>query len=139
MHNPHYATRVDEWSARACDGRRYLLPGLTGNIEGHFDYRKEWFFYGGGGASWSKGWAEYRGVDLPLCYWEPEFQRELRLRPLEDTLLNARRLCRAPVPGGGRGEAAAERWCTHPSHVCAAWISTASCANDAVSPKDTNE
>ena len=24
--------------------------------QGHWDYRKEWFFYGGGSGSWRKGW-----------------------------------------------------------------------------------
>jgi hypothetical protein len=93
-HNPAYATRSEDWSDRACRGRRYLLPGLTGNIEGHWDYRKEWFFYGGGGGGWAKGWGEYKGVDLPLCYWEAEFQRLLRERPLDDTLMHSRQLCR---------------------------------------------
>ena len=105
LHNPRYAHRVEEWSSgeSACGNRRYLLPGLAGNIEGHWDYRKEWFFYGGGGPSWTKGWADYAGVELPLCYWEPEFQRELRTRPLDDTLLNSRRLCRGQVAPGAAG------------------------------------
>ena len=117
-HNPHYASRTDEWSARQCGASRYLLPGLTGNIEGHWDYRKEWFFYGGGGASWMKGWAEYTGVNLPLCYWEPEFQRELRSRPLDDTLAHSRALCSSSSSSSsagsnsGEGTAAAAR-CTH--------------------------
>jgi hypothetical protein len=34
----------------------------------------EWFFYGGGGASFAKGWDDYAGIELPLCYWEKEFQ-----------------------------------------------------------------
>ena len=109
-HNPRYAQRHDEWSTRQCGARRYLLPGLAGNIEGHFDYRKEWFFYGGGGGSWAKGWAEYAGVDLPLCYWEPEFQRLLRNRPLDDTLQHSRALCLgADAAEGGRAGGS----CTH--------------------------
>ena len=96
-HNPAYAGRVGQWTNAACHGRRFLLPGLTGNIEGHWDYRKEWFFYGGGGGSWAKGWAEYVGVDLPICYWEPEFQRLLRSQPLDDTLAHSRRLCQPPA------------------------------------------
>ena len=92
-HNPRYAGSHADWTAQRCPGKQYLLPGLIGNIEGHFDYRKEWFFYGGGAAAWGKGWQDYTGVDLPLCYWEPEFQRQLRERPLDDTLAQARRLC----------------------------------------------
>lgn len=118
-HNPLYATRHAEWtSGAACGERRYLLPGLTGNIQGHWDYRKEWFFYGGGAAAWSKGWAEYTGVELPLCYWEKEFQRLLRERPLDDTLANNRRLCLTRGREGGRsgkrsGGGGAPATCTH--------------------------
>ena len=101
--NPSYAGSAQEWTNSACGGRRYLLPGLTGNIEGHWDYRKEWFFYGGGGGSWAKGWGEYVGVDLPLCYWEPEFQRLLRAQPLDDTLAHSRRLCQPAAGGDGGG------------------------------------
>ena len=43
---------------------------MAGNIQGHWDYRKEWFFYGGGASQWSKGWQDYMGIELPLCYWE---------------------------------------------------------------------
>ncbi len=122
--NPGYAGHVNDWTRAACGSRRYLLPGLTGNIQGHWDYRKEWFFYGGGAASWSKGWADYTGIELPLCYWEREFQRRLRERPIDDTLANSRRLCMSHEPhepqpdvaagdeaqggkwrGGGRGRA----------------------------------
>jgi hypothetical protein len=40
--NPWYAHRHELWSTAECAARRYLLPGLAGNIEGHWDYRKEW-------------------------------------------------------------------------------------------------
>ena len=89
----HLARTSADWSDHKCRGRRYLLPGLTGNIQGHWDYRKEWFFFGGGSTSWEKGWDDYVGVKLPLCYWELGFQRQLRLRPLDDTLAHSRRLC----------------------------------------------
>ena len=115
-HNPEYAELSTQWTARECAGRRYLLPGLAGNIHGHWDYRKEHFFYGGGAAAWLKGWDDYVGVDLPLCYWEAPFQRALRQRPQDHTFAQARRLCRsrepkeprqgrrlAPAEGGGRG------------------------------------
>ena len=69
-HNPAYAETSSEWTSSACAEKKYLLPGLTGNIQGHWDYRKEWFFYGGGASQWSKGWQDYMGVSLPLCYWE---------------------------------------------------------------------
>ena len=65
-HEPLYADRHEEWNTSACGRRRYLLPGLAGNIQGHWDYRKEWFFFGGGAAQWMKGWADYLGVELPL-------------------------------------------------------------------------
>ena len=29
---------------------------------------QEWFFYGGGGNSFGKGWDDYVGPNLPLCY-----------------------------------------------------------------------
>jgi hypothetical protein len=105
------ADQIDRWESRpnACGRRRYLLPGLAGNIQGHWDYRKEWFFYGGGAAAWNKGWAEYTGVELPLCYWEKEFQRLLRTRPLDDTVASSRQLCTSmaepsprPTPRGRR-------------------------------------
>jgi hypothetical protein len=96
LQNPTYAERQSDWTADRCARRRYLLPGLTGNIEGHYGYRKEWFFYGGGSAAWNKGWQDYVGVELPLCYWEPEFMQALRERPLDDTLAHARRLCMGP-------------------------------------------
>ena len=149
-HNPAYATRYEQWALSECGGRSYLLPGLTGNIEGHWDYRKEWFFYGGGASSWSKGWQDYVGVELPLCWyapepkataqtscapstpeprsptqlpadpnprctltltgrWEPEFQRLLRERPLDDTLALSRRLCRHTFSDAS----GATRQCTH--------------------------
>ena len=121
------ALRHEEWTASKCEGKRYLLPGLAGNIEGHWDYRKEWFFYGGGANSWTKGWQDYTGVPLPLCYWEPEFLRLLREQPLDDTLAQSRRLCTArgpstfassviPVTGtseGLRPTATPESACTH--------------------------
>lgn len=91
--NPNDAAYTHQWNRSNCGQRKYLLPGLAGNIQGHWDYRKEWFFYGGGAAAFIKGWDDYKGVDLPLCYWEPEFQRLLRERPLLDTMGEARRLC----------------------------------------------
>lgn len=87
------AATVDDWSNASCGAKKYLLPGLTGSIQGHYDYRKEWFFYGGGATQFEKGWSWYEGVELPLCYWEPEFQRLLRMRPLEDTHAAMRRAC----------------------------------------------
>ena len=50
-------------------------------------YRKEWFCYGGGGAAWPKGWEDYAGVELPLCYWEREYQRLQRLE-VEERMRN---------------------------------------------------
>ena len=91
--DPDFAESTGQWTAKTCGDRKYLLPGLTGNIQGHWDYRKEWFFYGGGASHWAKGWHEYTGVELPLCYWEPEFQRLLRTRSLDDTLGHSRGLC----------------------------------------------
>lgn len=96
-----YAPLAADWSRSACGSRRYLLPGLAGNVQGHWDYRKEWFFYGGGGAAWPKGWEDYAGVELPLCYWEREYQRLLRVRPLADTLAHSRALCSSAQPSGG--------------------------------------
>ena len=96
-----YAPLAADWSRFACGSRRYLLPGLAGNVQGHWDYRKEWFFYGGGGAAWPKGWEDYAGVELPLCYWEREYQRLLRVRPLADTLAHSRALCSSAQPSGG--------------------------------------
>lgn len=95
-----YAPLAADWSRSACGSRRYLLPGLAGNVQGHWDYRKEWFFYGGGGAAWPKGWEDYAGVELPLCYWEREYQRLLRVRPLADTLAHSRALCSSAQPSG---------------------------------------
>ena len=40
-HSPNYAGLSTQWTAKACGARKYLLPGLTGNIQGHWDYRKE--------------------------------------------------------------------------------------------------
>lgn len=65
-HNPQYAKLHEDWSTNKCGLKKYLLPGLTGNIQGHWDFRKEWFFYGGGAAQWLKGWDDYLGVELPL-------------------------------------------------------------------------
>ena len=78
--NPHLALTADKWDAASCGDRQYFLPGLAGNIQGMWDYRKEWFFYGGGAAGYTKGWDNYNGVELPLCYWETEFQLEFRQR-----------------------------------------------------------
>ena len=76
------APYASNWTVASCAGRKYLLPGLTGNIHGHWDYRKEWFFYGGGGGLWNKGWSDYVGIDLPICYWEKQFQVRRQLRKL---------------------------------------------------------
>ena len=65
-HEPLYADRHEQWNTSSCGQRRYLLPGLAGNIQGHWDYRKEWFFFGGGASQWMKGWSDYLGVELPL-------------------------------------------------------------------------
>ena len=145
-HNPLYASTHQEWTATACPGRNYLLPGLTGNIEGHWDYRKEWFFYGGGAASWAKGWQDYTGVPLSLCYWEPEFQRQLREQPLDDTLAHARRLCRASlaparastlaVSSGPMVTAAEAALLGHPS---AGEAVTGSCTHRACIPLDLHK
>ena len=120
------ARRHEDWTSTACPGKRYLLPGLAGNIEGHWDYRKEWFFYGGGAASWIKGWQDYAGVSLPLCYWESEFLRRLREQPLDDTLAQSRRLCTSrgssataesviPVTANSNGAAGGS---SHDSTIC---------------------
>ena len=66
--DPRLAWTSSEWTASSCAGKKYFLPGLAGNIQGHWDYRKEWFFYGGGAAAFDKGWADYAGVELPLCW-----------------------------------------------------------------------
>ena len=126
--DPNYATRTSNWTVDACAGRRYLLPGLAGNIQGHWDYRKEWFFYGGGANNWGKGWHEYTGVALPLCYWEGAFQRALRRVPIDHTLAHSRRLCfarenssRHAEGGGAKGARSARRsdgaLCVHRSCV----------------------
>ena len=50
---------------------------------------------------------------LLRSYWEPEFQRQLRLQPLDNTLAQSRRNCRTHVwqrgKGKGRGRGRAER------------------------------
>ena len=66
--NPRLAYTSSEWTASSCADKKYFLPGLAGNIQGHWDYRKEWFFYGGGAAAFDKGWADFTGVELPLCW-----------------------------------------------------------------------
>ena len=66
--NPRLAYLSSEWTASSCADKKYFLPGLAGNIQGHWDYRKEWFFYGGGAAAFDKGWADYTGIELPLCW-----------------------------------------------------------------------
>ena len=66
--DPRLAWTSSEWTASSCAGKKYFLPGLAGNIQGHWDYRKEWFFYGGGASAFEKGWADYAGVELPLCW-----------------------------------------------------------------------
>ena len=83
---PALAWTSNEWSAGHCGARKYFLPGLAGNIQGHWDYRKEWFFYGGGAAAFAKGWADYTGIELPLCWWESAFLNDLRTRPMMDTI-----------------------------------------------------
>ena len=66
--DPRLAWTSSEWTASSCVGKKNFLPGLAGSIQGHWDYRKEWFFYGGGAAAFDKGWADYVGVELPLCW-----------------------------------------------------------------------
>ena len=88
------AHREYQWRRSQCGERRYLLPGLAGNIQGGHDYRKEYFFFGGGGNQFARGWQWYRGIHHPICWWERKFiHTVLTDQPLDNLHADLRKSC----------------------------------------------
>lgn len=68
--------RSEQWGARACGEKRYVLPGYRVIESGCRIVRKEYFFWGGGknedGRHFSRrGLLWYAGRPAPLATWEP--------------------------------------------------------------------
>ena len=87
------AKEQHSWTRQECGDRRFLLPGLGVDVSGKPSYIKEHFFFGGGTANFERGWNSYRGVELPLCWWEQHYIQKMKKQPVDNKHAAIRRAC----------------------------------------------
>ena len=91
------------WSKKGCEGRRYMLPGISCAVTGGCMHRKELFFYGGGYGNYFKvGLAALHGPEIPLELFARAEHRPPRMKTRDWDYYKVKRF---------------EPFCTNPAHT----------------------